>query len=156
MHEKVSPRGGCYPRRAGSREQACGEERHECICRESPGDILGYSHREKSRDGCHRARFYGLCHHVHAGKSENFSGPQDINAYARFLRKVGHLEVGYGQLLCKAAQKLQILVDDVDDSTNVKPSSAALLRKTAISRSRVRRSYSVALRSWKGVRWVSR
>ena len=56
----------------------------------------------------------------------------------------------------KAAQKLQILVDDVDDSTNVKPSLAALLRKTAISRSRVRRSYSVAPRSWKGVRWVSR
>jgi hypothetical protein len=60
MHEKVSPRGGCYPRRAGSREQACGEERHECICRESPGDILGYSHREKSRDGCHRAVFMGF------------------------------------------------------------------------------------------------
>jgi hypothetical protein len=56
----------------------------------------------------------------------------------------------------KAAQKLQILVDDVDDSTNVRPSLAALLRNTAMSRSRVRRSYSIALRSWKGVRWVSR
>jgi hypothetical protein len=45
------------------------------------------------------------------------------------------------------AQKLQILVDDIDDSTNVKPSLAALLRKTAMSRSRVRCSYSLALRS---------
>jgi hypothetical protein len=106
MHEKVSPRDVCYPRRAGSREQACGEEGHECICCESPGDILGYSHREKSRDGCHRHRSYGLCHHVHARKSENFSGPQDIHAYARFLRKVGHLGVGYGQLLCKARHNI--------------------------------------------------
>lgn len=98
-HEKVSPRDVFYTRRAGSKEQACGKERHECIRRESPGDILEYGHREKSRDGRHRHRFYGLCHRVHAGKSENFSGPLDINAYARFLREVEHLEVGYGQLL---------------------------------------------------------
>jgi hypothetical protein len=56
----------------------------------------------------------------------------------------------------KPAQKLQRSVDYVGDSTNVKPSWAAFLRKVAMSRSRVRRSYAVALRSRKGVRWVSR
>jgi hypothetical protein len=36
------------------------------------------------------------------------------------------------------AQKLQIVVDHAGDSTSVKPSLAALLRKLAISRSRAR------------------
>src|ERR1700735_5478852 len=33
------------------------------------------------------------------GNLKIFSGPNEINAYSRFLREVGHPEFGYGQLL---------------------------------------------------------
>jgi len=33
------------------------------------------------------------------GNLKIFGGPEDINAYARFLREVGHPELGYGQVL---------------------------------------------------------
>ena len=33
------------------------------------------------------------------GNLKIFSGPEEINAYSRFLREVGYPEFGYGQLL---------------------------------------------------------
>src|SRR5215510_14968087 len=47
----------------------------------------------------------------------------------------------------KAAQKLQMWASHTDDSTSIKPSLVAFLRRVAISRFRARCSYSAALRS---------
>jgi 8-oxo-dGTP pyrophosphatase MutT (NUDIX family) len=57
-----------------------------------------------------------------------------------------------GKKFLYPAQKLQIVVDHAGESTSVKPSLAALLRKLAISRSRARCSSSAALKSRHGSR----
>jgi hypothetical protein len=49
-----------------------------------------------------------------------------------------------------AAQTLQTSVAHARDSTDVKPSLVAFLRKAAMSRSRARCSYAAALMSRKG------
>src|SRR5258708_23513828 len=44
------------------------------------------------------------------GNLKIFSGPEDINAYSRFLREVGWPELGYGQLLWIVRSVLFIFV----------------------------------------------